>query len=72
MNVQSIVHPTDSSDLGVDAFVHALRVALGGLRTIARSPIRSWQIDAVEVVTVAGRQAFLPGAQALRIKAKQT
>jgi nucleotide-binding universal stress UspA family protein len=28
MNLQSIVHPTDFSDLSVDAFVHALRIAL--------------------------------------------
>jgi len=27
-NLQSIVHPTDFSDLNVDAFVHALRIAL--------------------------------------------
>jgi hypothetical protein len=50
----------------------ASNIGTARLRTIARSPIRSWQIDVVEVVTVAGRQAFLPGAQAVRIRAKRT
>ncbi len=33
-NLQSVVHPTDFSDLSVDAFVHALRIALAAKTTL--------------------------------------
>ena len=33
-NLQSIVHPTDFSDLSADAFVHALRIALAAKTTL--------------------------------------